>query len=310
MTSSAPSIAVVGAGATGSLLAACMAEAGIGVTLIARDTSLDVIKQEGIRVIRPNGRSFVARPSRITAPGAPVSPADISIFLVQSYDTANAARSLAPLVRGGGYVLSLQNGADNERILSHHVGEQRVIPGMLYAGVERLMPGVVSCTVEPRIVFGRGNAGGNPPIDRLADSLRTAGVDVSIEDNVIAAKWEKFFIGCGLNPLMAITGRLLNSVLSSDDGLKLYTNLVDEAIGVATADGAPIGPDTRDQVIAAGRMLNFPSATDEQHSATRHLELETFFDYVRRAGAKHEIPTPVTDTFYRLLKVANTLKTR
>ena len=47
--------AVLGAGATGGYLGACLAGAGFDVTLIARGRNLEAMRQRGVRVLEPDG---------------------------------------------------------------------------------------------------------------------------------------------------------------------------------------------------------------------------------------------------------------
>ena len=55
--------AIVGAGATGGYLGACLARAGFEVTLIARGRHLDAMRAAGVRVIEADGSSFTVRPA-------------------------------------------------------------------------------------------------------------------------------------------------------------------------------------------------------------------------------------------------------
>ena len=299
--------AVVGAGATGALLAGRLAEVDVPVTLIARGESLSAVRQDGIRLIGPDGKSRHAHPAVVAAEREPVDPVDVAIFSVKTYDTTEAARALAPLVRDTGYVLCLQNGVENEEILARHVGESRVLPGVLYVGAERLAPGVVSYSIEPRIVFGRAAASDDAPIDGIRDALTAAGIEVEVDPDILAAKWQKFVFSCGLNPLTAVTGQKLGPLFASEDGRKLFTSLVDEALGAAAAAGAPVDERTRENVMDIGRRMDISSSMAEDLAAGRPLELEAFCGYVLRLGSRHGVATPVTDVFYRLLKASNTL---
>ena len=49
--------AIVGAGATGGYLGACLARAGSEVTLIARGSHLEAMRAHGVRVMEPGGTS-------------------------------------------------------------------------------------------------------------------------------------------------------------------------------------------------------------------------------------------------------------
>lgn len=300
-----PRFGVVGAGATGALIAASLADAGYAVTLIARGASLDHIRKNGIRITRPDGSEMVAHPD-VAAAGERVEPVDVAIFSVKSYDTADAARALGPLVRDTGHVLCLQNGVENEQVLSQFVGEGRVIPGVLYVGAERTGPGAVACSTQPRVVFGRGKAEESAPIEGIEAALKDAGVTVELSDDILAAKWQKFIFNCGLNPLTATTGLKLGQILANEEGLDLFDRLIGEAIEAAEAESAPVGPETREKVMETARRMNISSSMAEDLAAGRPLELEAFCGYVRRLGGSHGVPTPVTGLFYRLLKLADT----
>lgn len=306
--------AVIGAGATGALLAACLTEAGIPVTLIARGASLDAIRADGIRITRPDGSERVVRPAALAAPdeaalaapGEPAAPVDVAIFLVKSYDTANALGLARALIGQSGHVLCLQNGVENERLLAAELGSGRVIPGVLYVGAERLAPGAVSYSTPPRVVFGRGDADASAPIDGIEAALTAAGISVEKTADILAAKWQKFIFNCGLNPLTAVTGLRLGQILAVADGRELFDRLISEAIAAAAADGAPVDGETHDNVMETGRRMDISSSMAEDLAAGRPLELDAFCGFVRRLGGAHGVPTPVTDVFYRLLSLANT----
>ncbi len=301
-------ITIFGAGATGALLAGRLAATGSRVTLIARGASLEAIRRDGIRIDGPADARIVATVDTVAAPGDPAPPADLLILMVKSYHTASAAPALSPLLAETGHVLCLQNGIDNEGIIGESVGPGRVMPGVLYVGCERTAPGVVACTTEPRIVFGRGSADDGAPVEATRAAFADAGIDCTVEPDILAAKWQKFLFNCGLNPLTALTGLRLGAILADADGRVLFEALVDEALAAAAAGGAPVDAGTRERVMETGRRMDISSSMAEDLAAGRPLELEAFSGYVRRLGAGHGMATPVTDDLYRLLKLAATAR--
>lgn len=294
------SFTIIGAGATGALLAARLTESGHRVTVVARGDSLTTIRENGIRVVRADGSEFTAHPHRVASPDEDAGETDVTIFLVKTYDTEKVARTLA---QGSGYVLCLQNGIENEEILARHVGEGRVIPGVLYVGVERRAPGVVAYAIEPRVVFGRGGADAGAPIEGMERAFAASGIDVEIEADIVAAKWQKFVFNCGLNPLTAVTGMKLGPILDDEEGTRLFSALIGEAIAAGAAVGAPVGANTHDKVMETGRRMNISSSMAEDLAAGRPTELEAFSGYVRRLGRTYGVDTPVTDVFYGLLRI-------
>jgi 2-dehydropantoate 2-reductase len=294
-------IGVVGAGATGGYLAARLADSGVAVTLLARGRSLEAIRREGIRIEGPDGKALCARPAQVVAAGDKIDPVDVALFCVKSYDTEDAAAVTGPLLGSGGRVLCTQNGIENETVLIRRFGPERVMPGVFYIGAERIGPNVIRCSAPPRLVFGPAHESNRA----LARSVKTIfdglGIQCTIEEDILVAKWQKFLFNCGLNPLTALTRKKLGALLASLKGRELFEALVDEAIAVAKAHGAPLPADVRNRVMEVAGRMDISSSMAEDLAGGRPIELEAFSGLVCRLGRLHGISVPVTHVIYDLL---------
>jgi 2-dehydropantoate 2-reductase len=132
-----------------------------------------------------------------------------------------------------------------------------------------------------------------------------AGIECTIDNNIMMAKWQKFLFNCGLNPLTALTMQRLDSLLSSDDGIRLFESLVDEAITVAKASKAPIQENAKAKVMKTARTMNISSSMAEDLAAGRPLELNAFTGFIRARGKELGVETPTTDVIGRLLAVVD-----
>jgi 2-dehydropantoate 2-reductase len=305
-------VGVVGAGATGGYLAARLANAGLPVTLMARGASLDLIRSNGIEVFGPGNQRLHGTPQRVVDARDETEPVDLLLFCVKSNDTDKAASDIKSLVDDTSYILCLQNGVENEQILATQYGSERILSGVLYVGVEREAPGKIRCTSEPQIIFGhyRQSGGGEPK--KVSDASQAvknvfdeAGIECTIDNNIMMAKWQKFLFNCGLNPLTALTMQRLDSLLSSDDGIRLFESLVDEAITVAKASKAPIQENAKAKVMKTARTMNISSSMAEDLAAGRPLELNAFTGFIRARGKELGVGTPTTDVIGRLLAVVD-----
>ena len=104
-------IAVVGAGGVGGYIAAALARSGHWVALIARNRHLGAITRTGLRIESANG-TFEARPTIVTDKPEEVGTVDGVILAVKTWQVADAALSLRPLLGPGTRVLALQNGVE------------------------------------------------------------------------------------------------------------------------------------------------------------------------------------------------------
>ena len=90
-------IAVMGAGGIGGCLGGLLARAGEDVTLIARGANLDAIRNNGLTVKSLDFGEF--RPQvKVTDSPQEAGEADLILFCVKAYDTADAARLMKPMI--------------------------------------------------------------------------------------------------------------------------------------------------------------------------------------------------------------------
>ncbi len=298
-------IGVVGAGATGGYLAGRLTHAGIPVTLFARGRSLEAIQKNGIRIDGPDDYSVVASPEHVVSAADEMEAVDLALFCVKSFNTEQVAATIEPLVGDDGYILCLQNGVENEHILAEHFGAERILAGTLYIGVERTAPGVIACSFPPRIIFGPYAEYQEAPLDKVKEVFDKADIDCAIDTEILTVKWQKFLFNCALNPLTALTREKLGPLLKTEEGLALFESLVNEAIAVGKASGAPLRKDAHERVMETARQMNISSSMAEDLDQGRPIELDAFSGYIRQLGQQTGIPTPTTDAIYYLLAILN-----
>src|SRR5215467_6128679 len=101
--------AILGAGATGGYLGACLARAGEDVTLIARGPNLEAMRERGVRVLEPDGSEIVARPDctdRLAAAGE----ADVTFVTLKAHGLAALAPALGASLQPDTALVFAQNG--------------------------------------------------------------------------------------------------------------------------------------------------------------------------------------------------------
>jgi 2-dehydropantoate 2-reductase len=104
---------VYGAGAVGGTIGARLFEHGHDVVLVARGRHHDVMRDEGLRFVDPNGEQVlrvpvVAHPRELT-----LRPGDLVILATKTQDTAGALDALGS---SDVPIVCAQNGVENERL--------------------------------------------------------------------------------------------------------------------------------------------------------------------------------------------------
>ncbi len=132
-------VAVLGAGAVGTLLGGLLAAAGSSVTLVDRRVPRDA--PETLTLHEPDGRTIEARVSRAVAPAELAGAPDLVVVAVKMFDLAGALDDLA--VWPAAPVLTIQNGIGAEELVASARPGIGLIAGSLTSPVERPGPAEV-----------------------------------------------------------------------------------------------------------------------------------------------------------------------
>jgi 2-dehydropantoate 2-reductase len=145
-----PRIAIVGAGAVGSLLGAALARGDQDVTLIGRSAHVDAIRRDGLTVNGVAGEYTV----RIAAVETLDFPPDIVFVSVKTQDVETTCRRIKSYV-GEVPVVMMQNGVISSGIAGSIFGRERIISCVLLFNAQFLVPGVVTQARRGPIVIGK-----------------------------------------------------------------------------------------------------------------------------------------------------------
>ena len=236
-------IAVVGAGAMGSVYAGLLAAAGHDVTAI--DTWADhvaAIRERGLRVEGASGDRTVS--VKATCDAADVGPVDLVILATKAHDVQTAARAAMPLVGPDTVVLPIQNGLGSADRVASILGEDRVAIGVVGGfGASVVAPGHVRHEGWELVRLGERHAPASERIETIADVWREAGFRVQTYDDTDRLVWEKLVCNVCFSGVCAVLERTVGEVLEDSDAWKAASGCAVEAYDVACALGVRLGFD-------------------------------------------------------------------
>lgn len=300
-------IAVVGAGAVGGYFAAKLSRAGEDVAVVARGAHLEAIRRDGLQVRSPALGDFTAR-LRADADPAALGPADLVVFAVKTYDTAEALRLVPPLLHDTTAVLTLQNGVDSADEVAAVVGAERVLGGVTYVATAIAAPGVIAQTgVHRSIVFGEAfgeRRGISPRVQAIADVLAPADIQVTPVADARVPIWDKFVY---LAPFAGFTGaaRLpIGPLWARPETREAFYAAAREVASIAAAEGVTISAD-RFETLAA-YMEHIPPTTRSSLltdlDGGRRIEVEALHGAAVRRAGRHGLAAPILQALYAVLR--------
>ncbi len=300
-----PRVAVMGAGAVGCFFGGMLARAGAPVTLIGRRERVEAITREGLFLdsIHFQETVAVAASTQVDA----VREADLVLFCVKTLDTEGAARLLAPHLKRGAIVVSLQNGVDNvERIREGSRaagGAIEALPAVVYVAAAMTAAGRVKHSGRGDLVVGHGTR--REEVERVAQTFERAHVPCRISENIEGDLWVKLIMNCAGNAVTALGRSSYGRAAQHEPARQVMRATAEEAIAVARAAGIQLPPG---DFVSAGLELAknlgpATSSTAQDIERGKRTEIDALNGYIARRGAELGVPTPVNQTLFALVKL-------
>ncbi len=290
-----PRIAVMGAGAVGGYVGGYLSSLGHDVTLIDPwPEHIETIRAKGLELtgMTPEECFTVRVPTMHLTEMQSISkqrPVDIAIVSVKSYDTIWATQMIAQYLAPGGYVVSLQNCINEERIASV-VGWGRVVGGIAATiSVDLHEAGRIRRTVPKggasHTVFRVGEVHGR--LTRRVEDLAAmiAGIDsVRVTANLWGERWSKLCVNGMRNGVSAATGLAGNDLDRVEAVRRFCIRLGGEAVRVGQALGY--------QLEGIGKLDAEKLALASEGDAAAMAEIEAMMIAGSNSGARSDLQRP------------------
>ena len=288
----------MGAGSLGSVIGGTLGRSDHEVTLVSRNAAhVAAIRQSGLTLVDDRGSTRIRLAAVTSVEG--LSPPDLLIVLVKSFDTRAALESAARLIGDDTLILTLQNGVGCEEIIAAVAGRTRLVAGRTFIGGRMTGPGVVECGIEGRpTVLGELDGRRTGRLQALADAFDAAGMPVEISTDIVAMMWEKLFVNVATGAWSALTGLPYGELSIHPDVGRMAVATVAEAMAVAQALG--VGVTTRDPEVPwrrawEGLPYGFKASMLQSIEKGSRTEVDVMHGAVTAGGRRTGVPTPVND---------------
>jgi len=295
-------IAILGAGAIGSLFGALLWESGEDVVLIGRKRHVDAIRSRGLKVSGISGERIV-KPKAVTTTQE-VGKVDLIIISVKSYDTKQAAKEALNMIHHNTVVLTIQNGLGNIEKLCEIIGEKHVVGGVTMQGSTLVKPGEIYHAGKGPTIIGELNGEITNRIKRIAETFNKAKIETQITQNIWGVLWDKLIINVGINALTAILRVRNGELIKIPEIRDIMIEAVKEAVNVAKALNIKleIEDHVRKVIEVAEATANNKSSMLQDIEKGKRTEIDYINGAIVKLGKKLKIKTPVNKTLTAIVK--------
>ena len=317
-------IAVLGAGAIGSSIAADLTRAGHDPAVIDQwPAQVEALRAGGIHVQRPDGDVKVPiRAFHLCDLASANLEFDMVFLAVKSNDDRWLAEFIKPWLAADGVLVGTQNGM-NDDTLASILGRGRVVGCAMELSAEIFTPGLVKRnTTRETTWFAVGELDGfyTPRVKEIAEILGNVG-RCDVTGNIYGAKWTKLMANTMTMGPFGLLG-LGNSEAAALPGMfEMSVRLGRESMAVGTALGLRMEPifglradefagSTDENLVTAmktllGHVSRGRTAPIHDHMKGRRSEMEFISGVVARKGKELGIPTPFNDAVVEIDRQIN-----
>ncbi len=314
-------IAIYGAGAIGGYLGCELARAGADVTVIARNRTLEAIRENGI-ILHIEGETRIGRPA-VTDDPAEAGPQDAVIVAVKANAAPAIAPKMAPMLGPETTVVTATNGVpwwyfhehggalagtrletvDPGGIQWQTIGPERAIGCVVYPAAEAVAPGVIRHISLNRFSLGEPDGSKSDRVRRLSDALKAAGFSAPVRQRIRDEIWLKLWGNLSFNPVSALTGATLGQMAQDSLVRPVIVAMMAEAQTVGEALGVSFGIDLDKRIDGAGKVGAHRTSMLQDLDAGRKMEIDALVCAVQELARLVEVNTPAIDIVAGLAKM-------
>jgi 2-dehydropantoate 2-reductase len=311
-------IAVIGAGAVGSVIGGLLSKDGEDVTLIGRKPHVDAINQNGLILEEASGESII----RVKAAENLDFKPDLALLTVKTQDVESSVKK-AQSYLSGVPVVTVQNGVQSDDLVAGVLGRENVISGVIASNNEFLEPGKVWYSNpfgKISMLIGEPFGTKGNRLQNLSTLLNKA-VPTGITENIRGAHWTKLMWNLQ-TAIPAITGLSYQGSWQYPQVRELSVKLVKEGLkvikkaGIKTEDvpGFPLKPLETISSLLLKRMSKSLGKVPVLGSTLQSIRRgsTTEVDYLNgeivNLGKKMGIPTPANSLMVELVHQIETTK--
>jgi len=293
-------IAILGAGALGSVIGGLMAEQGIDVCLLdVNQAHIDAINRSGLQLDTPEGTRRIA----ISAMRPEQCPGDVEliILLTKIFHTDAALASVQPVIDAGARVLTIQNGLGNAERVARTVPEAQILMGSTMIPGGYVGPGHVSSAAQSWTVFKPMLDAQIAEAEAIANVLSPVGFKYSTDAEVQI--WQKAAFNCAMNAACGLIAGPVGAISADPQGRGLVQSIADEVIAVAQAKGLAVEQQAVYQhldVALAEHTAHKPSMLQDLE-AGRETEIEALCGEVARQAQACNVAAPLNTALAALI---------
>lgn len=235
---------------------------------------------------------------------AQAEPVDLVIVATKFSGLNEALEEMQGLVGPQTIIFSVLNGISSEEYIKERYGDDNLLY-CVALGMDAVREGT-SLTYQHKGILKLGMLAKKqrPALTAVMALLEKAGIQYVIEEDILHALWAKLLLNVGINQTCMVYETNYGGAFTNEEARQDMFAAMHEVITVAQREGIKLTEADFEGCVKVLRGLSpegLPSMRQDA-MAKRKSEVELFAGTIIRLGAKHNLPTPVNQRYYDIIK--------
>jgi len=244
-------IAVVGIGATGSVLgAALLSKQPDTMLVVPRQSLREQLLAAGLNTYGPLSYRVPVRHVVAGIADLKAMAPDFIFLCTKTFNLTEVLDEIADIFRPGMKIVSAHNGLGTEDAIADRFGAEAALRMTLNYGASVKRPGEVETAFFNRPNHLGALAADNRTVGvQVADLLTSCGLDTQYVDDIKLTVWKKMVMKCTMASICAVTDKTIKEALDFPPTREVAEVCFREALSVARAMGYDLGSEYLAQAV-------------------------------------------------------------
>lgn len=319
-------IAIIGAGAMGTLVGHGFCQAGHHVSLIDLPRRVNQIrKMKKLVVISPDGHESSSTPALVTSNYDEPGIQDVVILATKSQDLPAVAEKLSSLTGPRTVIMTIQNGLpwwylqglqtrlgteripclDPDGLLEKHIDPSQIVGCVAYPAATLESDGRIRHVEGLRFPLGELDGAVRDRTARLVEMFEEAGFKSRAIDDIRSELWLKVWGAVSINPISALSRATMVDICDFNLTRDVIVGMMEEVQHVAAALGASFRHTIEKRVSGAKAVGAHKTSMLQDVESGRPLELDALMLSVIQLADMVDIEVPTVKTVYACVALLN-----
>ena len=285
-------IAVLGAGAMGCLYGCYLSKKHDVLLVDTYAPQVEAINAKGVTITEMDGTDHHYA-MKAALSGTCSEPADLLVVFVKSTATYAAIEANQGLIGPGTLVMTLQNGAGNDRDIAHFVPKENIVIGTSKHNSVGAGPAACRHTGSGETTLGTMVKDSDKD-RKVAAILEDCGFEVTVSDDIQRIIWSKLFVNMSINTLSALLECRIGYMIENKYAWDFARRIIYEGVMVAEADGTYF--DRREALESVRKVCeavpNGYASMYQDRKNRRKTEIDKINGAVVEQAKLYGVPTP------------------